>query len=93
MNTAAPTTSPKASAVSPLAAITSDLDELTPRFDVSADSIEIIKSPTAFYETLKVCYKHHLCVIQLLSTAKTDEDRKCQEQNILIDSLFRCKRV
>ncbi|KAK6391983.1 hypothetical protein LTR65_004107 [Meristemomyces frigidus] len=30
-----------------------ELDKLSPRFDVSADSIEIIRSPTEFYETLK----------------------------------------
>ena len=39
---------------SQLAAFTSELDKLSPRFDVSADSIEILKSPTEFYETLKV---------------------------------------
>ncbi|KAK5712296.1 CDP-diacylglycerol--glycerol-3-phosphate 3-phosphatidyltransferase [Elasticomyces elasticus] len=42
------------STVSPLASITSELDKLTPRFDVPADSIEIIKSPNEFYETLKL---------------------------------------
>ncbi|TKA73894.1 hypothetical protein B0A55_03793 [Friedmanniomyces simplex] len=41
------------SAASPIASITSELDKLTPRFDVSADSIEIIKSPSDFFEALK----------------------------------------
>ncbi|EMC96891.1 hypothetical protein BAUCODRAFT_574670 [Baudoinia panamericana UAMH 10762] len=44
---------PAQSPASPLASITSELDKLTPRFDVSADDIEIIRSPTEFYETLK----------------------------------------
>ena len=41
------------SQASPLASITSELDKLTPRFDVSADDIEIIRSPSDFFEALK----------------------------------------
>ena len=41
------------SLAAPLASITSELDKISPRFDVSADCIEIIRSPTEFYETLK----------------------------------------
>lgn len=47
-----PTTPP--SAASPLASITSELDKISPRFDVSASSIEILRGPPEFYETLKV---------------------------------------
>jgi len=49
------TTTPveSASSVSPLAGITAELDKLTPRFDISADAIEILKEPSDFYETLK----------------------------------------
>ncbi|GAB7360267.1 hypothetical protein MBLNU230_g8027t1 [Neophaeotheca triangularis] len=42
-----------ASPTSPLASLSSELDELSPRFDVSADNIEILKTPTEFFETLK----------------------------------------
>lgn len=52
-STAMPATAPSPAA--PLASITSELDKLTPRFDVSASSIEILKGPSEFYETLKVC--------------------------------------
>jgi CDP-diacylglycerol---glycerol-3-phosphate 3-phosphatidyltransferase len=45
---------PPPSSVSPLAAISSELDRLSPRFDVSADSIEIIRGPVEFFEVLKV---------------------------------------
>lgn len=38
---------------SPLASISTELDKLAPRFDVSADSIQILKEPSDFYETLK----------------------------------------
>ncbi|KAF2484580.1 hypothetical protein BDY17DRAFT_279218 [Neohortaea acidophila] len=55
LSSAAPTPPPAqpASALSPLASITSELDKLCPRFDVSADSIEILQSPSDFYSVLK----------------------------------------
>lgn len=42
------------SAASPLGSITSELDKLSPRFDVPAGSIEILRGPPEFYEALKV---------------------------------------
>lgn len=42
-----------ASPAAPLASITGELDKLTPRFDVSAEDIEILRSPSDFFETLK----------------------------------------
>ncbi|KXT04884.1 hypothetical protein AC578_3462 [Pseudocercospora eumusae] len=50
--TAATPTSTQSSA-SQLAVITGELDKLSPRFEVSADSIQILQTPTDFYETLK----------------------------------------
>lgn len=41
------------SAASALGSLTSELDKLSPCFDVPADSIGILKSPSEFYETLK----------------------------------------
>ena len=38
---------------SPLAALTSDLDRLSPRIDINADQIEILHGPTQFYQSLK----------------------------------------
>ncbi|CAK1366191.1 CDP-diacylglycerol--glycerol-3-phosphate 3-phosphatidyltransferase [Cercospora beticola] len=49
---AASTVSSQSSA-SQLAVFTGELDKLSPRFDISADSIQILKSPAEFYETLK----------------------------------------
>lgn len=40
--------------VHPLAAVTSQIDRVAPRFEIDASQIEIIDSPTAFYATLKV---------------------------------------
>lgn len=92
MNTAAPPTSPKASNVSPLAAITSDLDELTPRFDVDANAIEIIRSPTEFYETLKVCCSSCLNDVQRL-TRSIGQDRKCKAKDLPINAVCWCRRI
>lgn len=49
--TGAPTA---ASAPSPLAGITAELDRIAPRFEVPASQIHIIDSPAHFYSTLKV---------------------------------------
>lgn len=38
----------------PLAGVASQLDHVAPRFEIDPDKIEILDSPTAFYETLKV---------------------------------------
>lgn len=37
-----------------LATITTDLDKIAPRFEIQPEQIEILKTPTEFYETLKV---------------------------------------
>lgn len=38
----------------PWAGVTSQIDDIAPRFEIDASQIEIINSPTAFYATLKV---------------------------------------
>lgn len=48
-----PAAGPASSTASQIGLITSELDKLSPRFDVSAESIEILRSPAEFYETLK----------------------------------------
>ena len=40
----------------PLVGVASQLDQVAPRFEIDPDKIEILDSPTAFYETLKVFY-------------------------------------
>jgi CDP-diacylglycerol--glycerol-3-phosphate 3-phosphatidyltransferase len=42
------------SQASMLATITTDLDKIAPRFEVQPEQIQIIQTPTEFYETLKV---------------------------------------
>lgn len=37
-----------------LATITTDLDKIAPHFEIQPEQIEILKTPTEFYETLKV---------------------------------------
>ena len=41
------------SSAAPIASITSELDRLSPRFDVPAESIEILRTPAEFYSALK----------------------------------------
>lgn len=50
----APPPPPVASHVTALASLTSELDRLAPRFDISAGDIQIIKTPSDFYSILKV---------------------------------------
>lgn len=38
----------------PLAGVASQLDHIAPRFEIEPSQIEILDSPNAFYETLKV---------------------------------------
>lgn len=49
----APASSP-AGGVGALAPFVNELDRLAPSFDVRGDQIQIIRTPTEFYETLKV---------------------------------------
>ncbi|RAO73649.1 uncharacterized protein BHQ10_009661 [Talaromyces amestolkiae] len=42
-----------ASTASPLGGLTTELDRIAPRFEVSASKITILDSPSSFYETLK----------------------------------------
>lgn len=37
-----------------LAPITADLDKIAPRFEIQPEQIEILRTPSEFYETLKV---------------------------------------
>lgn len=47
-------TGPAVAAVHPLVTVTSQLDRVTPRFEIDPSAITILDSPAAFYETLKV---------------------------------------
>jgi hypothetical protein len=42
------------SSFSALGSVTSELDKLSPRFEIQPFQIQILKSPTEFYDTLKV---------------------------------------
>lgn len=44
---------PIQSSAAPIASITNELDKISPRFDVPAESIEILRTPAEFYATLK----------------------------------------
>jgi len=52
-STSSGTAAPIQSSAAPIASITNELDKLSPRFDVPAESIEILRTPAEFYATLK----------------------------------------
>lgn len=58
---------PVQSSAAPIASITNELDKLSPRFDVPADSIEILKTPAEFYEILKAWDHHRSLVVHFLT--------------------------
>ena len=39
-----------------LGAFTSELDRIAPKFEIRGSQIQILRTPSEFYETLKVCY-------------------------------------
>lgn len=38
-----------------LAAFTEELDKIAPRFDIRGEQVKVLRTPSEFYETLKVC--------------------------------------
>lgn len=38
-----------------LATFTEELDKIAPRFDIRGDQVKVLRTPSEFYETLKVC--------------------------------------
>ncbi|KAI2733840.1 hypothetical protein CBS147332_855 [Penicillium roqueforti] len=81
--TGAPTA---ASAPSPLAGITAELDRIAPRFEVPASQIHIIDSPAHFYSTLKnkIRNARRRIYLSTLYIGKTEHD--------LIDTLSQALR-
>ena len=53
MTTSVPVPVTSAAKAHPWAGVTSQIDNVAPRFEIDPNQIEIIDSPTAFYETLK----------------------------------------
>ncbi|KAF2868416.1 hypothetical protein BDV95DRAFT_500447 [Massariosphaeria phaeospora] len=70
-----PASAPQSQA-SMLATITSDLDKIAPRFEIQPDQIEILKTPSEFYETLKSKILHAKSRIYLstLYIGKTEHE-------------------
>lgn len=46
-------------ASSPLGSLTVELDRIAPKFEIQASNIQILNSPAAFYDTLKVRVNLH----------------------------------
>ncbi|KAL6160338.1 CDP-diacylglycerol--glycerol-3-phosphate 3-phosphatidyltransferase [Exserohilum turcicum] len=59
-----------------LATITSDLDKIAPRFEMQPEQIEIIQTPSEFYQTLKdkISKAKHTIYLSTLYIGKTEHD-------------------
>ena len=84
--------------VSQIAVITNELDKLSPRFDVPAESIEILQSPTEFYEALKACSNRILfgcCCLGWYAYCyiEADQNRERPTSHIPGDSIHRKGRT
>ncbi|KAM3080992.1 CDP-diacylglycerol--glycerol-3-phosphate 3-phosphatidyltransferase [Clarireedia jacksonii] len=53
-STTSATPSPGSSPASMLGAFTTECDKIAPRFEVEASQIQILRTPSEFYDTLKV---------------------------------------
>ena len=72
------------SPAAPIASITSELDRLSPRFDVPAESIEILRTPAEFYGALKskILNAKRRIYLSTLYVGKSEHELVC-----LVDSL------
>jgi len=43
-----------------LAPFTSELDRIAPSFQINGSQIRVLRTPSDFYDTLKVCRRGHL---------------------------------
>jgi hypothetical protein len=68
-------------------ALSDELDRLAPRFDVEASQIKILRSPTEFYETLKVGRLPRDPPAALWLMNPTVKDTQGEEPDIPIDSV------
>ncbi|KZF19172.1 CDP-diacylglycerol-glycerol-3-phosphate 3-phosphatidyltransferase [Xylona heveae TC161] len=59
-----------------LAGLTSELDRIAPRFDIEASQVQIIRTPSQFYETLKtkILNARHRIFLSTLYIGKTEHD-------------------
>jgi hypothetical protein len=56
-----------------LAMITTDLDKIAPRFEIQPEQIEILRTPTEFYETLKVGFRASLLLCYTTTTGRVQQ--------------------
>lgn len=81
------TTSTTAASAHPLAAVTAQLDRVSPRFELEASAISILDSPTAFYKTLKVLRLRNLP--RLSSNISLGQNKECSSTYLSIDTVYR----
>ena len=75
----------------PLAAVTSQLDQVAPRFEIDPSAICILDSPSAFYETLKV-FQHFLTRYHF-SDIRLGENQRSETANLSVNTIYREDRA
>lgn len=83
--------SPGSSPASILGAFENELDKIAPRFEIHGSRIQILRSPSEFYETLKVGMDSTcLCGQKLMGV---DQDIERGETDILVNVVHRQNRA
>ena len=81
------------STAAPIASITSELDRLSPRFNVPADSIEILRTPAEFYSALKskILNAKRRIYLSTLYVGKSEHELVCRFRFIINVSIYSLK--
>jgi hypothetical protein len=73
-----------------LGAFTNELDKIAPKFEIHGSQIQILRSPSEFYETLKVGRMEISDGHRLMETGQDIERRKT---DLLVDVVYRQNRA
>lgn len=78
------------SEASMLGAFTTELDRISPRFDIKGSQVQILRTPSEFYETLKVGQGIHIHGRTLMGLG---QDLKCGKTNLFVHLVHRKNRT
>jgi len=73
-----------------LGAFTNELDKIAPRFEVQGSQIHILRSPSEFYETLKVWAE---VTVEMHRLMEIGQNIECRETDILVNLVYRQNRT
>ncbi|KAI8268437.1 CDP-diacylglycerol--glycerol-3-phosphate 3-phosphatidyltransferase [Colletotrichum sp. SAR11_239] len=85
----APAASSSGNAAGMLAPFANELDKIAPSFSINGSQIRIIKTPTDFYETLKVCGAGNYFELGAKTDSAIGADTQREEQDLLVNPVYR----